>query len=359
MNITAKKYLEDIVSYKPGKAKIGLDNAIKLSANENALGASPKAIKAYQNLSNNLSTYPDGSASELRNSLAKKNDIDPDKIVCGAGSDELIALITHAFCGEGDEIIYSQHGFLMYPISAKKVGATAIKVAETNLKTNIDNILAAISSKTKIIFIANPNNPTGTYLNKDEINKLIAQVPSNIIIVLDHAYEEFVTEKDYPKNSLKLVEQNENLVVTRTFSKIYGLASLRIGWCYSSQYVADILNKIRGPFNVSSPAQNAAISAINDDEFLELSILHNKKWLKIYEEEFLNATQFNLTKSAANFILIDFLDKQKLVKANQLLAERKIIAREMGAYGLENSLRITIGKDLENKMVIEQLKKIY
>jgi len=239
------------------------------------------------------------------------------------------------------------------------VGATAIKVAETNLKTNIDNILAAISSKTKIIFIANPNNPTGTYLNKDEINKLIAQVPSNIIIVLDHAYEEFVTEKDYPKNSLKLVEQNENLVVTRTFSKIYGLASLRIGWCYSSQYVADILNKIRGPFNVSSPAQNAAISAINDDEFLELSILHNKKWLKIYEEEFLNATQFNLTKSAANFILIDFLDKQKLVKANQLLAERKIIAREMGAYGLENSLRITIGKDLENKMVIEQLKKIY
>src|SRR3989338_8705640 len=262
--IKAHEYLNEIESYKPGKAKIqgAGSEFIKLSSNENALKSSKKALAAYKNHSNEVFRYADGSCALLHKALANKHKIDAEKIVCGAGSDELLALLTQAFAGIDDEIIYSKHGFLMYPISAKRVGARAIAVAEKNLKADIDAILVAITDKTKIIFIANPKNPTGSYLSQKEIDKLIAGTPKSILIVFDHAYDEFAqVVKDYP-NAIKLVDKNENVVMTRTFSKAYGLASLRIGWSYSSIEIAEILNKIRGPFNVGGSAQAAAIMAL-------------------------------------------------------------------------------------------------
>ncbi len=358
MRIKAHSYLSDIKSYKPGKAKLDDKQVIKLSSNENALGASPKALEAYKKHSNELFRYADGSCQDLRKKLAENNNIEADRIVCGAGSDEIIALLTQAFAKEGDEVIYSEHGFLMYPISAKRVGAKAVKVKETNLRADVDNLLAAINEKTKIIFIANPNNPTGSYLEKSEIAKLIDKTPKNILIVLDHAYEEFCDEvKDYP-NAIEFVNENENVVTTRTFSKIYGLASLRLGWCYSSKYISDILNKIRGPFNVGGPAQTTAIEALDDKSFLEKSKNHNKKWLKFFFEEFRGDNSIKTHPSTANFILFDFGSEEKCQKTNQMLLDNGIILREMSAYGLPNCLRATIGTEEENIKLAKFLKNL-
>ena len=358
MTLIPHSHLSEIENYKPGKAKVGgKDKVIKLSSNENALGSSPKAIDAYTDHIKDVFRYSDGSCSELREAIAKKNKIDAERIVCGAGSDEILAFLTTAFAGIGDEVIYSEYGFLMYPISAKRVGANAVKVKEKNLKTDIDAILAAISNKTKIIFIANPNNPTGSYLNECEIKKLIEKTPKNILIILDHAYEEFVMEHDYP-NAIKLVNENSNVVVTRTFSKIYGLASLRLGWCYSSSEIAEILNKVRGPFNVGGPAQFAAKAALDDEEFFQKSIAHNKKWLEIFFTEFAKIDKITARPSIANFILLDFGDIETCQKANQALLEEGIILREMQAYNLPNCLRMTIGTQEENLHLLNILKKI-
>jgi len=355
MKVTAHSYISAIESYKPGKAKIGDKKAIKLSSNENALGSSKKALEAYKNHADEVLRYADGSCSLLRQSLAEKNNIDAERIVCGAGSDEIIAFLTSAFVGIDDEIIYSEHGFLMYPISAKRLGARAISVKEQNLKADINAILKAITAKTKIIFIANPNNPTGSYLNKSEIEKLIAGTPKNILIVLDHAYEEFVDVADYP-NAIELVNKNENVVVTRTFSKIYGLASLRIGWCYSSAYIAEILNKIRGPFNVGGPAQYAAVAALEDEEFFTLSKNYNKKWLEIFFKEFAQIPGITAHPSIANFILLDFGSVEKCQATNAKLLENGFILREMTSYGLPNCLRMTIGTEEENLEVLKILR---
>ena len=355
MKPIAHAYLSEIENYVPGKAKIGDRKVIKLSSNENALGASPLAMEAYKNHTFDIFRYADGSCLALREALGKKNNIDPERIICGAGSDEIIAFITAAFAGIGDEVIYSEHGFLMYPISAKRVGAKAIKVKEKNLKTDIEAILGAITSKTKIIFIANPNNPTGSYLTSTEVEKLISNTPKNIVIVLDHAYEEFVEEKDYP-NAIELVSKHENVIVTRTFSKIYGLASLRIGWSYSSSYISEILNKVRGPFNVGGPAQVAAIAALKDDEFLSQSKSHNANWLKIFFSELKGNSKIIAHPSVGNFILLDFKSRENCQKANEALLAQGIIIRDMKAYGLENCLRATIGSNEENIVLLEVLQ---
>jgi histidinol-phosphate aminotransferase len=352
MKLAAHSYLLEIDNYVPGKAKIGNKKVIKLSSNENALGSSPKAIEAYKSHVDDVFRYADGSCTALRETLALKNNISADQIVCGAGSDEIIALLTSAFAGVGDEIIYSEYGFLMYPISAKRVGAKPVKVKEKNLKADIDAIISSITAKTKIIFIANPNNPTGSYLNKDEIQKLIDNTPKNILIFLDHAYEEFVEAPDYP-NAIELVNKHENVVLSRTFSKIYGLASLRIGWCYSSSYIADILNKVRGPFNVGGPAQVAATAALNDEDFLISSKNHNKKWLKIFFEEFANLPSIKAYPSITNFILLDFGNIENCQKANKKLLENGFILREMAAYGLPQCLRMSIGTEDENLQILK------
>ena len=358
----AKQYILGIEPYKPGKSNISDKNkVIKLSSNENALGTSPKAIIAYQEHINKIHLYADGNCGELKKSIAQKYQIDADKIVCGAGSDEIIALFTHSFCDVGDEVLYSEYGFLMYPISAQRVGATPIAaketIGETNLVANVDNILAQISNKTKIIFLANPNNPTGSYLKNIEIERLIKNTPGNILIVLDLAYCEFVDNVDYP-DVIKLVSQYENVVMIRTFSKIYGLASLRLGWSYSSLYIADVLNRARGPFNVSGVAQSAGIAAINDDEFIQQSKYHNQKWLKILTTKF-DEIGIKYYPSCTNFILLNFITIEKCQKINQFLLDNGVIFREMSAYHLPHCLRMTIGKEKDNLQVIELLKKIW
>lgn len=357
--LSPHSYLEKIENYKPGKSKISQSkNPIKLSSNENALKASKKAVAAYKNHSSEIYRYFDGSCSELRQELAKKNNIESENIVCGAGSDEILALLTTIFAKEDDEIIHSQHGFLMYPISAKRVGAKAISVAEKNLKADIESILYAISNKTKIIFIANPNNPTGSYLTKDEIEKLIRNTPKSILIVLDHAYDEFACDlEDYP-NAFEIAKKHENVVVTKTFSKIYGLASLRIGWCYASKEICNILNKVRGPFNVSGAAQQSAISSLKDEKFLEKSKIHNKIWLEKINNEITKFNKISSYPSAGNFILLEFHSQENCQKANELLLKNDIILREMSAYQLPSCLRMTIGNSKENKKVIKILKEI-
>lgn len=358
MKLLAHNYISEIANYVPGKAKIGNGKkAIKLSSNENALGSSLRAIEVYKNHSEEVMRYADGSCSLLREAIGAKNNISADRIVCGAGSDEILAFLTSAFAGVGDEVIYSEHGFLMYPISAKRVGAKAIKVKEKNLRTDVDAIISAITPKTKIIFIANPNNPTGSYISESEVRKLINFVPKNVLIVLDHAYEEFVEEPDYP-NAISLVNEFENVVVTRTFSKIYGLASLRIGWSYSSIYIAEILNKIRGPFNVGGPAQVAAVAALQDEDFFAKSKAHNKKWLEIFFAELAKIPQIKAHPSVANFILLDFQTLEFCQKANNILLEKGFILREMTSYGLSNCLRMTLGTDQENKEILEILRSI-
>jgi len=360
--LKAHKYLSQIETYKPGKAKIsGAANIkiAKLSSNENALGSSPLALAAYRDHADAVFCYADGSCILLREALAQLHKINAEKIVCGAGSDEIIALLTSAFAGVGDEIIYSKHGFLMYPISAKRVGADAVMVDENSLKTDVGAILKAITPKTKIIFIANPNNPTGSYLNKDDVAWLISSVPKNILIVLDHAYEEFAQglAADYP-NAIALVNQHENVVVTRTFSKVYGLASLRIGWCYGSAYVAEILNKMRGPFNVGGPAQASAVAALQDVEFFEKSLNHNKKWLEKFFGEIARFNKIKAYPSIANFILLDFSSIEACKKANEKLLAKGIILREMAAYHLPSCLRMTIGDDEENLKLLSLLEDI-
>ncbi len=357
MQPIAHPYILEIESYKPGKAKIGDKKApIKLSSNENALKTSPKAIAAYNQHVAEIFRYADGSCTLLHEALAKKYNIEGEQIVCGAGSDEIIALLTSSFAGVGDEIIYSEHGFLMYPISAKRIGAIPVVAKEKNLKADVDAIISAITDKTKIIFIANPNNPTGSYLTKSELQKLIDKTPKNILIVLDCAYEEFVFADDYP-HGIELVKKHENVVMTRTFSKIYGLASLRIGWSYSSKYIAETLNKSRGPFNVGGPAQAAAVAALEDEEFFKASREHNKKWLRVLSEELAKNPKIKIYPSVANFILLDFGSQDKCQKVNELLLENGVILREMGSYHLPNCLRMTIGTKEENLEVINILSK--
>jgi histidinol-phosphate aminotransferase len=359
--ITAKNYILEIDPYKPGKSKTGSILAepkkiIKLSSNENALGASPKVVEGYKKHSEELFRYPDGSSAKLREAIANKYNINEGRIVCGAGSDEIISFLTHAFCDIDDEVLYSQHGFLMYPISAKRVGAKPVSAAEFNLTANVDNLLAKISDKTKIIFIANPNNPTGSYLNNLEIERLIQGVPKNIIIVLDLAYAEFVTTSDYP-DGVQMVNKYDNVVMLRTFSKIYGLASIRLGWSYSSEYIADVLNRVRGPFNITGSAQMAGVLALSDDKFVEESKAHNSKWLKIFNLA-LKDLNIKTYPSVANFILIDFLSIKNCQKANDYFLDNGVIFREMSAYGLPNCLRMTIGNEEENKQVLELFKKM-
>lgn len=356
--LKAKSCIEAIKPYEQGKSQVGnLKEIIKLSSNENALGSSKKAVLAYKKHVNKLFRYADGSCLALRTAIGEKYKIEANNIVCGAGSDEMIALLIQAFAGEGDEIIYSEYGFLMYPISAARFGAKSIAAKEVNLTTNIDNILSLIGPKTKMIFIANPNNPTGSYINKAEIEKLIENTPKNILIVLDLAYGEFVTlsNNEYV-DVFDLINRNENVVMLRTFSKIYGLASLRLGWSYSSPYVAQILNKTRGPFNVSGAAMEAGIAAINDEDFVKKSINHNNKWLKIVIGK-LEKIKIKCHPSIANFILIDFLNTDKCRKANKFLLENGVILRDMTSYKLETCLRMTIGKKMENLKVIELLEK--
>jgi len=342
----------DIAPYVGGEAKVaGVERPIRLASNESALGPSPKAIAAYRALAEEIHRYPDGSAAELREALGRHNGLDPERIVCGAGSDELIGLLLRAYAGPGDEVLYSRHGFLMYPIGAMAVGANPVAVPERNLTADVDAILARLSERTRIVFIANPNNPTGTYLSADEIARLHAGLPRNVVLAIDAAYAEFVNRNDY-EPGIALVNRAENVVMLRTFSKIYALAGLRLGWAYCPPAVADVLNRIRGPFNVSAAALAAGVAAVEDVAALARARAHNTKWLAWFSER-LAALGLELTPSVGNFVLPRFPDdpQQNADAAFAFLQARGILTRKMGGYGLPQHLRITIGTGEEMETV--------
>jgi histidinol-phosphate aminotransferase len=346
----------DIVPYIGGEAKApGVNRPIRLASNESALGPSPKAMAAYRALAGEIHRYPDGNAQELREALGRHHRLDPVRIVCGAGSDELITLLLRCYAGHGDEILYSRHGFLMYPINAMAVGATPVAAPERELTTDVDALLARLTERTRIVFIANPNNPTGTYLSNRELLRLHAGLPRSVLLAIDAAYGEFVNRNDY-EAGITLVDRAENVVMLRTFSKIYALAGLRLGWAYCPPAVADVLNRVRSPFNVGAAAQAAGVAAVEDVEALNRARAHNDRWLPWFSER-LSALGLELTPSVANFVLARFPAEpaRNADAAFSFLQSRGILTRKMGAYGLPQHLRITIGTGPEMETVAAAL----
>jgi histidinol-phosphate aminotransferase len=347
----------DIAPYVPGKSGSKGQKVHKLSANENPLGASPAAIEAYRSAASALEFYPDGSAHELREAIANRYGLKAENIVCGAGSDEILQLIAHAYLGPGDEAVYSQYGFLVYPIAIASNGAKAVVARENNLVTDVDQMLSCISEKTRVVFLANPNNPTGTYIPVSEVKRLHAGLPKSCLLVLDAAYAEYVRRNDY-ESGIEFVATNDNVVMTRTFSKIYGLASLRLGWAYCPSHVADVMNRIRGPFNVGTPALLAGAAAIADKAHVERAVAHNDEWLPWLTKE-LAGLGLEVTPSVGNFILVHFPEdaRHTAAKADAFLAGRGIILRRMEGYGLPGALRLTIGSQEANRAVVAALKE--
>lgn len=353
----AKPYLFDIHPYQGGKSKVqGQEEVIKLSSNESPFGAPVAAVKAYQNIASTLHRYPDGNATALKEAIQARYGFCQSQIICGAGSDEIIAFLCHAYLSPGDEIIHTRHGFLMYSIYAKAAGAISMVADEKNLTADVDAILACVSNRTKIVFLANPNNPTGTYIPKSEIHRLRASLPDHILLVVDGAYSEYMLADDYSDGS-ELVSAANNTVMTRTFSKIYGLGGLRIGWAYCPESVADVLNRIRGPFNVSSAAIAAAAAAIEDQAFEIQCRDFNAKALREVETFIGEHASFTFHPSVANFYLVECSSEKKTVALDTYLQSNGIIARNVKAYQLPKCLRITVGTDAENHKVMEVLKR--
>ena len=360
--MTAKRALRprqgilDIAAYAPGKSELaGGGPVIKLSSNETPFGPSPRAIEAYLKEAQMLSRYPNGSARPLREAIAKLYGLDPARIVCGAGSDELLSLLATAYLGPGDEAIYSRHGFLVYRIVILARGATPVVAPEKNHTADVDEILARVTPATRMVFLANPNNPTGTYITFDEVKRLRAGLPEDVVLVLDAAYAEYVRANDY-EAGIELVATTHNTVMTRTFSKIYGLASLRIGWAYCPDAVAEALNRIRGPFNVSGPAIAAGVAALEDRASMARAVEHNETWLGRMTEA-LAALGLGVTPSAANFLLVHFAGNgHSAVEADTFLQSRRIILRRVAEYGFPDALRMTVGTEEENLAVLDALK---
>jgi len=346
-----------IAAYVPGRDKAAPGVRLhKLSSNETPLGASPAAIEAYREAADRLEIYPDGSSHELRRAIAEVHGLNPDNIVCSNGSDELLGLLASTYIGPGDEGIFTEHGFLVYRIQILAAGGTPVVAPETDHRADVDAILAAVTERTKIVFLANPNNPTGTYLSDEEVRRLHAGLPPHVLLVLDAAYAEYVRRNDYA-SGIELVSANRNVVMTRTFSKIHGLAGLRIGWLYGPAEIVDALNRVRGPFNVNAPAIAAGSAAIRDRAHVDKAIAHNDKWLPRLTEAF-EAMGLKVTPSVGNCVLVHFPDgdeARSAAAADRYLVERGYVLRQVVPYGLPNALRMTIGSDEANQGVIDAL----
>jgi histidinol-phosphate aminotransferase len=348
----------EIAPYVPGKSKAtGGAKTYKLSSNETPLGPSPKAIEAYRAHADQLHMYPDGSASALRQAIAHHYSLNPDHIVCGCGSDEVLHLIAQAYLGVGDEAIYSRHGFLVYEIAIRAAGATPVVAPETDYTTDVDAILGLVTPRTKMVFIANPNNPTGTYLPFSEVKRLHAGLPKDCILVLDAAYAEYVRRNDYSAG-IELVAESNNVVMTRTFSKIYGLAAARLGWIYCPPAIADALNRIRGPFNVTTAAMAAGIAALQDTAHTEKAAVHNEQWRGWLTEQ-LTAIGLTVTPSVGNFVLVHFPDEdgKRAADADAFLLSRGVVLRRMENYHLPQALRLSVGDEEANRVTVQALSE--
>jgi histidinol-phosphate aminotransferase len=342
----------DIDLYVPGESQVpGGITPVKLSSNETPMGPSPLARAAYANAAGHLERYPDGSATVLRQAIARRYGLDAERIVCGAGSDELLTNIAKAYLGPGDEAIYTRHGFLVYRIAILSTGATPVVATERDLATDVDAILARVTARTKLVFLANPNNPTGTYIGIEAVRRLRASLPGHVVLVLDGAYAEYVQANDY-ESGIELVATTDNTVMTRTFSKIYGLAALRLGWCYGPPAIVDVLNRLRGPFNLSSPGIAAGAAAMADTAHIDAACAHNATWLPWLSRA---CTDMGLavTPSVANFVLVHIPSSgtQNAAAADAYLKSRGIIVRRVTGYGLPDALRITVGSADDNRAV--------
>ncbi|MDC0940872.1 histidinol-phosphate transaminase [Candidatus Pelagibacter sp.] len=359
--MTVPKFKEfKIKAYKPGKSNIAkIRNVIKLSANESALGVSPRVKKILQNKKLLVSKYPDGKAKNLRKEISKKYKCDFEKIICGAGSDEIIQMICQLYLKPSDEVIVPQYSFLMYRIYAQIVGAKVVFSNEENFKVSINEIIKKVTKKTKLVFIANPNNPTGTYLSRAELIDLRMKLNKNILLVLDDAYFEYMKNKDY-KSGLDLFKNKDNVVVIRTFSKIYGLASLRVGWGHGPKKIISAMNLIRPPFNVNQVAQMAAIEALKDRNFINQSVKHNITEANKVKNDLEKLKIFS-NEVTANFLLLNF-DKCKFSANyifNKLLSKGIILRSTENGYNIKNKLRLTIGSKKENMRFISTIKTIF
>jgi histidinol-phosphate aminotransferase len=347
----------DIRAYVPGKSTApGVAKVYKLSSNETPLGPSPRAIAAYKTWADHLEDYPDGSASDLRQAIGRAFGLDPDRIVCGAGSDDLLHLLAHAYLVDGDEAIHTTHGFLIYPIVTLGASAKPVAAPEKDYTADVDAILGAVTKKTKIVFIANPNNPTGTCLSFDEVKRLHRGLPPDVLLVIDAAYADYVRRNDY-EAGIELVATSENVVMCRTFSKIHGLAALRLGWMFAPAHVVDAINRVRGPFNVTGPAIAAGVAAIEDVEHQERAREHNTRWLDWLTRE-IGKLGLKVTPSVANFLLIHFPETKGRTAedADAFLSARGLILRQTTAYKLPNALRMTVGSEEANRLVVAAFK---
>ena len=356
----ANEGVKSLSPYQAGKPieelerELGISNIIKLASNENPFGFPESAKQAIMNQLNDLTRYPDANGFELKKTIAQKFHIEPNQITLGNGSNDLLELFAHTFASEQDEVIYSQYAFIVYPLVTKAINATAREIPTKNWGHDLDGFLSAINDKTKLIFIANPNNPTGNFLTHTELDAFLAQVPSHIIVVLDEAYTEF-TEPTERVDSLALLAKYPNLIVSRSLSKAYGLAGLRIGYAVSNAEIADLLNRVRQPFNCNSLALASAIAVLNDNAFVAKVAANNRQEMRRYEA-FCQQHQLDYIPSKGNFITIDF--KRPAQPIYDALLHEGVIVRQIAGYGMPNHLRISIGLPEENSRLFEALRKV-
>ena len=354
--IRPQKGILDIALYVSGDAKIdgsSRNQITKLSSNENPYGSSPKAIVAFKAASEALATYPSTDHADLRAAIGQVHRVDPERVICGAGSDEIITFLCQVYAGVGDEVLYTEHGFSMYKISALAAGATPVVAAEDNRHTDVDALLAACTDNTKLVFIANPNNPTGTMISDDEVARLAEGLPEQAILVLDGAYAEFV-EGDFDAG-LAVIEARDNVVMTRTFSKLYGLGGLRIGWGYGPAHIVDALNRVRGPFNLSGAALATAEAAVLDVAYTANCKRLNTQWREWLTDK-LTALGLEIDESHGNFILVRFATPELAEGCDAALRLRGLIVRKVGGYGFPEGLRITIGDEIACRRVAQAVK---
>ena len=357
---TPKPWIMGIAPYIPGRSTTDDGRKVaKLSSNENPLGTSPAARAAFASAASRLERYPDASAAELRETLAAKHGLDPTRIIYGNGSDEVLHLAAGAFAGPGDEVIFVRYGFAVYEIAARRVGATPVVAPDNDYATDVDAILACVTDKTRIVYIANPNNPTGTYATKGEIARLHAGLPEHVLLVLDHAYAEYI-EGDAEDGGMALAETAPNVLVTRTFSKMYGLAAERIGWGYASPAIIEAMHRIRLPFSITIAGTAAAVAALGDTAFVEHTREHNARWRAWFADEIgkLGNAGLRAVPSQANFVLVLFDGALTAENAYKGLMDKGYIVRWLPGQGLANGLRITIGTEEETRGVATALREL-
>ncbi len=350
--ITPQPGIMDIALYQGGQSHVaGVSRVIKLSSNENPFGPSPKAIEAVRDSAATLNRYPSTDHASLRAAIGTRHQLDPARIICGVGSDEVLQFIAQAYAGPGDEVIYTEHGFSMYPIIARMAGATPVMVPEKDRCVDVDNILAVVNDKTRIVFVTNPGNPTSTMIGPAELTRLAEALPQTCLMVIDGAYAEFVADFD---GGASLVDRFENVIMTRTFSKIYGLGGMRVGWGYAPQAIIDVLNRVRQPFNLSLTALAAAEAAIKDEEYLTFCHSENARLRRWLADE-LSKIGVSSDPSYTNFILARFGDQAEAEACDDYLKSQGLIVRRVAGYNLPNALRITVGDEEACRLVVKAI----